>query len=572
MWDTDSYSKTMHEAPWDDPMMLDWVRQYGNGTYYHYAEPMHAIPALAKEAKSIISNHFESRSSNPMFLYVPFTSAHGPLQPLPEHIAKCEHISQLWRKQYCGMVVGLDEAIKNITEHALKLLGENTIIIITSDNGGSPWFGGMNYPLRGSKITPLEGGVRVPGIISELSKNQKYLLSNEVKASAAAAVKAQENSKETTISARKYYGLMHFSDWFPTLLSFAGVSSDQLPKGLDGYDMSKQLSLVPFTTTPVSEEKETELEALVRESKTAYSESPRKEVLLEMYYANESVFKQEMVSYRIGDYKLVRGILRDTNYYYESSGWFLNMSNPSIFARAFETLHHFVEAFLVSEGAYDAYRIAFTHGFMQTPLTLPQRLGKEETYRLYNIKEDPSESKNLYYEESSAAIIQQIEERIEYYRLSRLPPQKPWLVYHWWDVWGKTHVKGDCSMNPEIPEHLCRFAHPWIDDVSFIFLLFLTCCYCSCVSCFLSFLLSYRVLILGIQVFHWFKQKYISRTDLEQLFVISMVFLLSSLVSYGFFVVFIIIMIQLIKNMKKSRVLFEPLEHHPLILKRIVTI
>jgi arylsulfatase A-like enzyme len=41
----------------------------------------------------------------------------------------------------------------------------NTLVIITSDNGGSVPLGGSNTPFSGSKGTWLEGGVHLPGII-----------------------------------------------------------------------------------------------------------------------------------------------------------------------------------------------------------------------------------------------------------------------------------------------------------------------------------------------------------------------------------------------------------------------
>ena len=34
---------------------------------------------------------------------------------------------------------------------AEKYLGEDTVIVVTSDNGGASWFGGLNEPLRGGK-------------------------------------------------------------------------------------------------------------------------------------------------------------------------------------------------------------------------------------------------------------------------------------------------------------------------------------------------------------------------------------------------------------------------------------
>jgi arylsulfatase A-like enzyme len=41
------------------------------------------------------------------------------------------------------------EGIKNLTLAAINDLGNNTVIIFSSDNGGSQWFGGINYPLKG---------------------------------------------------------------------------------------------------------------------------------------------------------------------------------------------------------------------------------------------------------------------------------------------------------------------------------------------------------------------------------------------------------------------------------------
>ena len=69
------------------------------------------------------------------------------LQFLP--INKCNHINHLWRREFCGLVVGIDEGIKNLTLAAINDLGNNTVIIFSSDNGGSQWFGGINYPLKG---------------------------------------------------------------------------------------------------------------------------------------------------------------------------------------------------------------------------------------------------------------------------------------------------------------------------------------------------------------------------------------------------------------------------------------
>lgn len=76
-----------------------------------------------------------------------YTAAHSPLQPLPRHVAACTHLSHTRRRDFCGMVVGLDEGLRNLTATVESVLGSNTIMVVASDNGGSAFFGGMLPPL-----------------------------------------------------------------------------------------------------------------------------------------------------------------------------------------------------------------------------------------------------------------------------------------------------------------------------------------------------------------------------------------------------------------------------------------
>ena len=121
------------------------------------------------------------------------------------------------RKQFCGMMVGLDQAIYDVTNKALDILGDNTVVVVSSDNGGSVWFGGMNVPFRSGKLTQFEGGVRVPAFAVDLSKDRKYLGEG----------------------GREFGYMMHISDWLPTFLSWG--NSKKLIKNIkmDGVDQSK---------------------------------------------------------------------------------------------------------------------------------------------------------------------------------------------------------------------------------------------------------------------------------------------------------------------------------------------
>eukprot|EP01034_Spumella_vulgaris_P038086 gene38086-47000_t len=336
MWDVDSYSKQLYEVPWH-PLMIDWIAEHANGTFRHYAEPLHATVAITVAAQDAIREHVsqglcchtkrpreilkhidddpasplsaltdEDEERPPLFLYVPYTAAHSPLQPLPEHEAKCMHIKHHWRRGFCGMVVGMDEGIRNITETALDLLGTNTIVVVTSDNGGSPWFGGMNAPLRGSKSTPYEGGVRVPALIVDFTAEQRYLGLHPKPIS----------TPINTTQQRVYHGLMHSSDWLPTLLSYAGVSEEGQPEGMDGLDFSQVLRRVPYQPLPTHSSlhnrlpgAEYDLHGTSRSAPPLLKEvveSPRKELLVEMYFSDDFIFGEELQSFILGDFKYVK--------------------------------------------------------------------------------------------------------------------------------------------------------------------------------------------------------------------------------------------------------------------------
>lgn len=70
------------------------------------------------------------------------------------------------RRNYAGMVSAVDEALANVTG-ALRAHGmwQNSVLVVSGDNGGWVGYGGLNTPFRGHKATMWEGGVRALGLV-----------------------------------------------------------------------------------------------------------------------------------------------------------------------------------------------------------------------------------------------------------------------------------------------------------------------------------------------------------------------------------------------------------------------
>jgi arylsulfatase A-like enzyme len=110
------------------------------------------------------------QKDSPFFLYLAYNAPHFPIQPPQEWLEKVKQrepdLSEK-RAKNVAFVEHLDYGIGRVLTALEKTeLDENTLVIFTSDNGGSLPHGASNGPLRGGKQDMYEGGIKVPTVFT----------------------------------------------------------------------------------------------------------------------------------------------------------------------------------------------------------------------------------------------------------------------------------------------------------------------------------------------------------------------------------------------------------------------
>ena len=174
-------------------------------------------------AEDFIRGHGAKGTGQPFFLYYAQQDPHSPLSS-PDYFLEsspCVNIQDEDRQIYCGMMRCIDTSVEGMMA-AVSDIGQysNTLFVASGDNGGAPKNGGYNYPLRGSKGTLFEGGIRQNSWI------WGAMLPSQVVG--------------TT-----YYDQLHITDFFPTFMSIAtaGMWHPNYDYDLDGMDVWAALSM-----------------------------------------------------------------------------------------------------------------------------------------------------------------------------------------------------------------------------------------------------------------------------------------------------------------------------------------
>lgn len=197
-----SINETTHRTPISG--LLDWQR---NGLDVPEDDGLLSTDLLASEAISLITGRDPAR---PFFLYLSFHAVHMPYDaPQAMKDKYAERGLAGYARAYAAMAENMDRNIGRVLDAlgAEGIAGE-TLVVFVSDNGARVDKGGSNLPLRGWKRSVLEGGHRVPAVVSWPGTLQGGILSEQ---------------------------FVSHVDWLPTLAAATGITPKS-HKPLDGIN------------------------------------------------------------------------------------------------------------------------------------------------------------------------------------------------------------------------------------------------------------------------------------------------------------------------------------------------
>ena len=192
-----------HSYVGDEPNPINTIRRGEK----RVAEAEYLTDAFTREGVDFINRH----ANEPFFLYLAYNAVHLPQDTPPaKYMDRFGHIADGKRKTMAAMLSAVDDGVGSVMKTLRdQKLDQNTLIVLISDNGGpTKETSSSNLPFRGTKSHLLEGGIRVPFIMSWPGKIPAAVV------------------EQTVISL----------DIFPTALAAAGLPIPGEPK-LDGINL-----------------------------------------------------------------------------------------------------------------------------------------------------------------------------------------------------------------------------------------------------------------------------------------------------------------------------------------------
>jgi len=195
---------------------LDWHHNWDSSH-----DPGYATDLIAEKAAAFIRR--SASEAAPFFCYVAFTAPHAPFQAPERYERMYSHVENRTLRTYYAMITAMDDGIGRILDALDETnTADNTLVWFFSDNGGVGRFRSNNLPLKGSKLTTYDGGVRTVAAIRYPTQFPK-----------GARIKAP----------------IAYVDVLPTLLSLAGTTPAQVgckePDGINVHSL-----LLGRTPTP----------------------------------------------------------------------------------------------------------------------------------------------------------------------------------------------------------------------------------------------------------------------------------------------------------------------------------
>jgi len=134
------------------------------GLEKYHGQEINLTEALTREANAVLDSVVATGS--PFYLYMSHYAIHSPFEKDQRFYNKyVDRGLSEFEAIYASMVEGMDKSLGDLMNKLEELgIENNTVIVFLSDNGAHKQ-APLNKPLRGHKLTPYEGGVRVPMIV-----------------------------------------------------------------------------------------------------------------------------------------------------------------------------------------------------------------------------------------------------------------------------------------------------------------------------------------------------------------------------------------------------------------------